>query len=259
MKLADFTAVMNRLAPPETALGFDNCGLLIGAEKSEVRRVLVALDCTCAVADEAAELECDLVLTHHPLIFNALKRILPNDPASAAVYKLIRSGIALFAAHTNLDAAEGGVNTELCRLLGIENAYAVPPENIMRVGELAEPVELDDFARLVEKKLGAVAHISGENRLVRRVAVMGGSGGGDCALAKAYGADCYVTGECKHSQAIEAGVMGLAVITAGHYETENPVLRPLAEYLKANTEGVEIIISSRNTPVFRTAKSDNIQ
>ena len=147
------------------------------------------------------------------------------------------------------------MNTELCALLEIENAIAVPPENIMRVGDLREPMALDEFARLLEKKLGTVAMISGEDRIVRRVAVMGGSGGGDCALAKAYGADCYVTGECKHSQAIEAGVMGLAVIAAGHYETENPVLLPLMEYLNSNTHGVEFILSRRNIPVFRTAKS----
>ncbi|MBR5947398.1 MAG: Nif3-like dinuclear metal center hexameric protein [Clostridia bacterium] len=255
MELKAFIEVMNTLAPPETALDFDNCGLLIGTEKSDINRVLVALDCTCAIAEEAAELSCDLVLTHHPLIFSGLKRILPDDPASAAVYKLIRSCIGLFAAHTNLDAAEGGVNTELCAVLGIENAVAVPPENIMRVGDLREPMTLDEFARLVEERLGTVAHISGEDRMVHRVAVLGGSGGGDCAYAKAYGADCYVTGECKHGQAIEAGVMGLAVITAGHYETENPVLRPLIEYLKANTSGVEFIVSRRSTPVFRTAKS----
>ena len=255
MELKAFIDVMNTLAPPETALDFDNCGLLIGTEKNDIKRVLVALDCTCAVAEEAAELSCDLMLTHHPLIFSGLKRILPDDPVSAAVYKLIRFGIGLFAAHTNLDAAEGGVNTELCAVLGIENAITVPPENIMRVGDLREAMELDEFARLVEERLGTVAHISGENHIVRRVAVMGGSGGGDCAYAKANGADCYVTGECKYSQAIGAGVMGLAVITAGHYETENPVLRPLIEYLKANTSGVEFIVSRRGTPVFRTAKS----
>ena len=255
MKLEAFIEVMNTLAPPESALGFDNCGLIVGTEKSDIHRVLVALDCTTAVAEEAAELSCDLVLTHHPLMLGAIKRILPDDPTSAAVYRLIRSGIGLFAAHTNLDAADGGVNTELCALLEIENAIAVPPENIMRVGDLREPMALDEFARLLEKKLGTVAMISGEDRIVRRVAVMGGSGGGDCALAKAYGADCYVTGECKHSQAIEAGVMGLAVIAAGHYETENPVLLPLMEYLNSNTHGVEFILSRRNIPVFRTAKS----
>ena len=251
MELNAFIETMNRLAPKETALSFDNCGLLVGTEKAEIKKILVALDCTLAVAEEAAELSADLVLTHHPVLFSGVKQILPDAPQTAAVYKLIRNGIGLFAAHTNLDAAEGGVNTALCKLLGILDPISVPPENIMRVGELAEPMMLDDFARLVEKKLGATALVAGENRPVRKVAVLGGSGGSDCAFAAEYGADCYVTGECKHSQAIEAGVMGLAVIAAGHFETENPVLIPLIEYLQANTDGVEYILSRRNTHIFR--------
>lgn len=254
MELNAFIETMNRLAPKETALSFDNCGLLVGTEKAEIKKILVALDCTLAVAEEAAELGADLVLTHHPVLFSGVKQILPDAPQTAAVYKLIRNGIGLFAAHTNLDAAEGGVNTALCKLLGILDPISVPPENIMRVGELAEPMMLDDFARLVEKKLGATALVAGENRPVRKVAVLGGSGGSDCAFAAEYGADCYVTGECKHSQAIEAGVMGLAVIAAGHFETENPVLIPLIEYLQANTDGVEYILSRRNTHIFRACR-----
>ena len=254
MELNAFIETMNRLAPKETALSFDNCGLLVGTEKAEIKKILVALDCTLAVAEEAAELGADLVLTHHPVLFSGVKQILPDAPQTAAVYKLIRNGIGLFAAHTNLDAAEGGVNTALCKLLGILDPISVPPENIMRVGELAEPMMLDDFARLVEKKLGATALVAGENRPVRKVAVLGGSGGSDCAFAVEYGADCYVTGECKHSQAIEAGVMGLAVIAAGHFETENPVLIPLIEYLQANTDGVEYILSRRNTHIFRACR-----
>lgn len=254
MELNAFIETMNRLAPKETALSFDNCGLLVGTENAEIKKILVALDCTLAVAEEAAELGADLVLTHHPVLFSGVKQILPDAPQTAAVYKLIRNGIGLFAAHTNLDAAEGGVNTALCKLLGILDPISVPPENIMRVGELAEPMMLDDFARLVEKKLGATALVAGENRPVRKVAVLGGSGGSDCAFAAEYGADCYVTGECKHSQAIEAGVMGLAVIAAGHFETENPVLIPLIEYLQANTDGVEYILSRRNTHIFRACR-----
>ena len=254
MELNAFIETMNMLAPKETALSFDNCGLLVGTEKAEIKKILVALDCTLAVAEEAAELGADLVLTHHPVLFSGVKQILPDAPQTAAVYKLIRNGIGLFAAHTNLDAAEGGVNTALCKLLGILDPISVPPENIMRVGELAEPMMLDDFARLVEKKLGATALVAGENRPVRKIAVLGGSGGSDCAFAAEYGADCYVTGECKHSQAIEAGVMGLAVIAAGHFETENPVLIPLIEYLQANTDGVEYILSRRNTHIFRACR-----
>lgn len=251
MRLDEFVNVMNELAPRETALSFDNVGLLVGTEREEIKRVLVALDCTLAVANEAAHLNADLVLTHHPLIFGGLKRILPDDPMGAAVFKLIRNNIALFSAHTNLDAAEGGVNTALCELLGISNASPIGAEGIMRIGELKMPLMLDDFVRFAEEKLHSKLHISGENRPIKRVAVMGGSGGGDYVLAHENGADAYLTGECKHNQAIEAGVLGLPIITAGHFETENPVLKPLIEYLQNRTNGVEYILSEVNKPVFR--------
>ena len=96
MELKAFIETMNRLAHPETALSFDNCGLVVGTERTEIKKVLVALDCTVYVADEAAAIGADLVLTHHPLLFGAVKRIMPDDPDTAAVYKLIRNGIGLF-------------------------------------------------------------------------------------------------------------------------------------------------------------------
>ncbi|MBR4435829.1 MAG: Nif3-like dinuclear metal center hexameric protein [Clostridia bacterium] len=251
MHIDDFIKTMESLAPAETAMAYDNCGLLIGTEKSEIRRVLVALDCTLAAVDEAIEKDCDIVLTHHPLLFKAVNRILPDSPDTAAVYKLIRSGIGLFAAHTNLDAAEGGVNTVLCTLLGIKNASAVPPDNIMRVGELDGMLPIDDFSQLVCKRLGASVLVSGPRKSVKRIAVVGGSGGGEYRSAYEYGADCLVTGECKHSDAIAASSLGISIIVAGHYETENPVLVPLIEYLRKNTTGVEYFFSEKNLPVFR--------
>ena len=113
-------------------------------------------------------------------------------------------------------------------------------------------MKLSEIAKVLNAKV-----ICGEDRLVRKVAVMGGAGGGDCVLAKEYGADVYLTGECKHNQAIAAGVLGLAVIAAGHYETENPVLEPLIRYLKANTRNVEYILSGSNKAVFRTCRGSN--
>lgn len=251
MRLDAFINIMENLAPKDTALGFDNVGLIVGTEKTDIRRVLVALDCTPAVAEEAAALDCDLVLTHHPLLFKAVNRILPDSPETSAVYRLIRSGIGLFAAHTNLDAADGGVNTELAELIGVRNVQAVPPDNIMRVGELETPMHIDEFAKFVESKLGATALVCGPVKTVSKVALVGGSGGGEYHYAYEYGADCLVTGECKHSDALAAASLGLCVIAAGHYETENPVLVPLVNYLRVNTEGVEYFISKMNAPVFR--------
>lgn len=252
MKLNDFIDVMNRLAPPETALGFDNVGLLIGTERSGIKRVLVALDCTCAVADEAVSVGADLVLTHHPIMFGGVKRILPTDPHSGVVYRLIRNGIAMFAAHTNLDAADGGVNTALCSVLGIGDVITVGAENIMRIGNLPCSMMLDDFAKMCEQRLCTRVRVSGENRHVQRVAVMGGSGGGDYALAHENGAEVYLTGECKHSQAIEANVLGLPIVIAGHYETEKTVLVPLIDYLQKHTDGVEYILAKADRAVFRS-------
>lgn len=252
MLLNDFINAMNRLAPQETALGFDNVGLIIGTEREQIGTVLVALDCTLDVAREAVEIGADLVLTHHPLLFSAVKRISPDCPQTAAVYTLIRNGIALFAAHTNLDAAEGGVNTELCRLFGLRDAVPVGEDNIMRVGNLPETMMLDEFASMVQKKLKAVARISGKNKPVNRIAVLGGSGGSEYDLAHEAGAQVLVTGECKHSDAIAASVLNLSIISAGHYQTENPVLIPLVEYLRENTQGARYIISKANTQTFRT-------
>lgn len=255
MKLEDFVNIMEQLAPRETALGFDNVGLLVGTRRSEIKKALVALDCTVDVVNEAASIGADLIVTHHPLMFGGIKRILPDDPQSAAVYALIRNDIALFSAHTNLDAAEGGVNTTLCNILGLKNPVTVPPENIMRIGTLENTVELDEFAGFVEEKLQTCVHISGKNRIIKRVAVMGGAGGSDYALAAKYGADAYLTGECKHSQAVEASVLGLAVITAGHHQTEAVVLKPLITYLRAKTDGAAYFLSEANTPVFRSLRT----
>ena len=107
MKLAEFLLAMEHIAPKELAMDFDNVGLLIGTKRTEIKRVLLALDCTTATAQEAIDWGADLLLTHHPLFLSGIKRILPDDPATAGAYLLLRNGIAHFAAHTNLDAAPG--------------------------------------------------------------------------------------------------------------------------------------------------------
>ena len=249
MLLAEFISAMESLAPRELALDFDNPGLIVGTERKEISRVLVALDCTAPVAEEAAALHCDLVLTHHPLLFHAVKHITPDDPVTAPVFKLIRSGIALFAAHTNLDSAEGGVNTTLCRLLGIENEKPVPPENLCRVGELPEETSFTAFAERVEAVLNTRVRVAGHERPVKRIMVCGGSGGSEYPLAAACGADVLVTGECRHNEAIEAVFAGVNVIVGGHFETERIVLEPLTERLRKLTPGVEYVFSKYGTPL----------
>ena len=249
MLLNDFLTAMEKIAPRELALEFDNPGLIVGTDRKEIRRVLVALDCTVPVVREAALLSCDLVLTHHPLLFHAVKHIAPYDPVTAPVYWLIRNGIGMFAAHTNLDSAEDGVNTTLCRLLGILNEKPVPPDNLCRIGDLSEEMGFEAFAKRVEDVLKTKVRIAGHERPVKRIMVCGGSGGSEYRLAAASGADVLVTGECKHNEAIEAEQAGVNVIAAGHYETESIVLEPLVRRLKELTDGAEFIFSKAETPL----------
>ena len=249
MQKQAFFDAMEDIAPRRLALEYDNPGLIVGFEGDEVSRVLVALDCTVAVADEAKRLGCQLVLTHHPLLFSPVKKLSPEDPVTAPVFRLIKNGVGMFAAHTNLDAAEGGVNTALCRLLGIIDETPVPPDDICRVGGLAEPMAFSAFAARVQEALGTVVRVSGPERPVSKVMVCGGSGGGEYPLAAEYGAQVLVTGECKHSQALEAEQAGVNVIVCGHYETESIVLKPLIAELQKRTSGVEYLLSKQTAPL----------
>ena len=238
--LKDWIAAMERIAPPELALDFDNPGLLISPERKEIHKVLVALDCTAAVAREAADWGAELVLTHHPLFFRGVKHILDDDPETAAAWTLIRRGIGLYAAHTNLDAAQGGVNDALMAALGAREVRPLPPENLGRIGRLETPMTLRGFALLVERRLHARADIAGNPETkIATVACVGGSGAEDMAHAKAAGADVFLTGELKHHQGHYAETLGIALIAAGHAETERVALEPLIERLQRQTNDVQ--------------------
>ena len=243
MKIQEFAAAMERIAPKELALEFDNPGLLIEPDHAEISRVLVALDCTKAVAEEAAEWGADLVLTHHPLFFHPVRHLAYSDPATAAACVLVRNGIGLFAAHTNLDAAHGGVNDTLCTLFGIREAIPFD-EGVGRIGTLKEPETLEAFAKRAETLLRTRVSVSGSpGKIISRVAVMGGSGGDSVLLAAEQGADLLLTGELKHSDALDAQTLGLGLIVAGHYETEAVVLEPLMKRLQNDCFGVQYQLS----------------
>ena len=250
MKLSDFCAAMERIAPNELAMEFDNPGLLIEPDHDEIRRVLVALDCTKAVAKEAAELGADLVLTHHPLFFHPVKRLWYSEPDTAAACKLLRSGIGLFSAHTNLDAAQGGVNDTLCGLMSVFDTIPFD-EGIGRVGTLKEALALSEFASRAERILQTSVRICGDpSAIVRRAAVMGGSGGSSIQLAAQERADVLLTGEVKHSDALDAQMLGLNLVVAGHYETERVALEPLIRRLQNECFDVQYNLSRADVNPF---------
>lgn len=262
MKLADFNTMLEVIAPAALAQEYDNVGLLIGTER-EINRVLVALDCSLPVAEEAVREDVDLVLTHHPLFFHGVKRISPTDPETAAAYRLIRHGIGMFAAHTNLDAAKGGVNDALAEALGIEGSRPLTGDGLGRVGLLPGPTPLSEFVRECEQVFGIAVRYAGDpNRMIRRVGLCGGAGGEFAAAAADMGCDVYLTGEMKHHEAIDALARGIALIEAGHYQTEAVVLEPLIErlqnaerwitHLQNPVNSVQYILSRAETAPWKT-------
>lgn len=240
MLLKDWIAVMERIAPPELAMSFDNPGLLISPENKDIKKVLVALDCTHDVAKEAADWGADLVLSHHPLFFNGVKHILDDDHETMSIYRLIRNGIGLYAAHTNYDAAEGGVNDALLETLGVTEICPLPEENIGRIGKLPEAMKLSDFAAFVCDRLKTRADVVGDpDADVLTVACLGGGGFEEYFAARAAGADVFITGECKHHESLAAKELGMPLIVGGHYETECMAMPKLIARLQQLTNDVQ--------------------
>ena len=246
MELREFCRIMEEIAPRDLALEFDNVGLLVEPDHSEIKKVLLALDCTSKTAREAVELGADLLITHHPQFFHGVKSIGYSSPVTGAAAILLRHGIGHFAAHTNLDAAEGGVNDTLAALLELTDVSPIPPENIGRVGTLPAPMKLSALSARCNQLLDSHGGYTGDpDRLILRLAVLGGAGGGDLGYAQAAGADAYLTGEAKHHEILESYERGLPLILCGHYETERVVLKSLRNRLQILAPDVQYTITLR--------------
>lgn len=262
VKVRDIYDYIDAKAPFSTQMDFDNAGLLVGDRDAEVKRVMVALDTTLSVVREAARKRCQLLVTHHPLIFHPLKAVTPNDPTQATVTELIRWNMALICAHTNLDAAPGGVNDVLMDRLGVKTTGILDefgvgangPYGMGRIGELAKPMEPKAFAAMVKKALGTRAvRAAPGTRPIKKVAVCGGSGGDMVELAASLGMDAYVTADVKHHEFLLARALGITLLDAGHYATENPVTPVLVNQLKDafGAKGLEIFLSkTHKEPYF---------
>ena len=234
-------------APPETQMDFDNSGFLLGHGERAVTRVLLSLDITAPVIEEAAAWGAELIVSHHPLIFHPLRSLHEAGEGGRAL-RLAEKGIAAICMHTNLDIAQGGVNDVLIRLLGAEPEAALDPEGCGRVGTLPEAMPLCDFLARCKKRLGAegLRYVDG-GRPVRRLAVMGGSGGSALGCAVAMGCDSYVTADVKHDVFLEAAELGVSLIDAGHFCTENPVIPALCARLREAFPDVDFRVSQRHT------------
>lgn len=220
----DVYDVLNELAPFDTQEAWDNSGLLAGKPDKGVTRVLLALDPTIGAIKQAVELGAELIITHHPILFHARKNIREDDPEGTLLCELARSERALISAHTNLDIAPCGVNAALADCIGLKDVESIGGG--MRIGIWEG--ELSRFAREVGLRLNSVVRsYAASNASVSRVAVCGGAGGSMWKTAYDAGADCFVTGELHHNDALDLTAWGMTALEAGHYETEKPSVKAL--------------------------------
>ena len=252
---------LDGLAPFSLQMDFDNAGFLVGRGDRTVDKVLVSLDITEEVVAEAAQLGCQLIVSHHPVIFFPAKSVTDATPDGRILLSLVEHNIAAVCAHTNLDAVCGGVNDALARKLGLTNIEQLKqdgvdssgrPYGIGRVGNTAGvPMYAPAFAAFVKETLGANGvRFVDARRPVRRVAV----GGGACADmlkdALALGCDTFVTADVKYNGFLDAKALGVNLIDAGHYPTEQVVVPVLAKCLTDGFPKVKVLTTQTHKEVF---------
>lgn len=252
----DILTYMNTLAPVSMKMDWDNVGLLCGSYGQSVKKVLVALDPFESVCQEALQEGADLLVTHHPLIFKAPQAITDSNSVGRSILLLAKHGISAINAHTNLDCAPGGVNDVLAQKLGLQNVEVISPTGttedgqpwgLLRQGNVdAQP--LDAFLAHVKKSLGCEGlRYVNCGKPVAKVAVGGGACGGELMQAVRAGCDTFVTADVRYNQFWDAKELGINLIDAGHFHTENPVCSVLAEKLQSKFPEITVVLSKNHT------------
>ena len=247
MEKQQLLTILNEIAPLSLQEEWDNSGVQIDCGGKEVSRVLLALDITNCVIDEAKKEKCDMIVCHHPLLFVPVRQITPDYTVGSHILRLIKENISVYAAHTCFDKAPGGNNDYLMKEIGC----SFPEElagGIARIGYLDKPVTFDEFISDVNAACGYEGlKIQGDSdREIRKVAVCTGGGGEYLYEAYKQGADAFVSGDIKHHDAQAAKDLGICLIDAGHYGTEWQFVPNLAAQLRADGRFTADLIKSES-------------
>ena len=250
MRVGDITRVLEEFAPLGIQESWDNSGLLIGSPEDEVHGVLVGFDCTPELIEEAVQKGCNMVVTHHPLIFKGIRRIHAEDPVGAAVMKAVKAGVAVYAAHTTADKVMEGVSGAMARRLGLTDVEFLEPGpegfGLGCVGNWPEPKTGTEALAFVRERFGLQIIRSSKplEGPIRRVALLGGGGGGELDLALRAGAQLYITADVSYHQFFTPE--GFMVMDIGHFESE--------------VEIVDIFLAQirKNFPNFASCKSSRL-
>lgn len=239
-KVKDFYGYLNSIAPFETQEDWDNSGMLVGDMDAEVKKVAVVLDITHEEIKKAKAIGADLIISHHPVIFNPIKSV----TRGSVPYELVASSINALCCHTPLDIADGGTNDSLAELLGIEVTRTEDP--ILRLGTV-EPTTAKNLAGKIAKTLNTKVRYADAGRKIEKIAICTGAG---CSLIEAAGEiDAFITGDASHHNFLDCIQVGITLIAAGHYETEIVVVPVLVKKLQAQFPDIEIIDIKQENPI----------
>ena len=256
MNIKQITDFLESYAPLQYQESYDNCGLIVGDDKTEIKGALITLDCTEAVIDEAIAKGCNLVIAHHPIIFRGLKKLNGSNYIERTVIKAIKNNIAIYAIHTNLDNVHNGVNAKIAEKLGLINCKVLSLKQEVNsdlvgsgiIGELETPVNTEVFLESLKIKMQTkcIRHTLIVKEKIQRVAVCGGSGSFLLNNAKVEKADVFITADFKYHEFFDAENK-IVIADIGHYESEQFTKDLIYDLLVKNFTKFAVRLSKVNT------------
>ena len=251
IKVNNIINEMDLLAPTYLKEDFDNVGLMVGDKNKEVKKVLLALDCTLKVIEEAKKENVELIITHHPLIFKRPSSITTDTLQGKKIIELIKNDISLYSSHTNLDSVENGLNDTIVSILGFDNSKILEKNKrddkagLGRIVSLKESIQLEDLISKIKKSLNInnLRVVKGKDK-VNKIAIINGSGQDFIGKAVALGADCIITGDTTYHFASDYKEMEISILDVGHFASEQITFFNVMENLKEKFKDVEFITST---------------
>ena len=238
MKVKEVLAFLCEKYPTESALAFDNVGLLVGDKEATITGSVIALDCDIDTVKFAIKNNCNLIITHHPVIFSGIKTVLAGD----VVFELVKNGISVISMHTNLDFAENGVNDVLCRTIGLKiDELLVSADGCVLRKCSIPPTAPQNLAAKIKAALGTSVRYTDSERLIEKILVCSGSGGDFLEMAIENSCDALITADVKHNVFVEAVNKNFCVFDAGHYATEDVIVNPLLSLLSKKFYSIKFL------------------
>ncbi len=262
MKIKDLASIFEKDFPLQYAFDGDNVGLVVGDSEDEIKGILTTCDVDMAVVDEAIEKNCNLIVSHHPIMFSPINRVLESNPEQKFIRKMIQNGISLYTAHTNLDAGNGGICDLMAEMVGMENTSVIDvvcederaTHGFGRWADLKQSTTLKELMDKVTDAFGASSlRYSGDaSAVITKVAVNTGAGSSVLDLCTNLECDCLITGDIKYNGYRDALDSGMCIIDIMHYDSEQIAKKWFKDYFNKKGIALPIYMSEANVNIVKT-------